>query len=278
MAYLCVKANNATKKYKIEASANKPYIKCAYGYVGFHNSTGTGLKIKNGNTTYKVVETKTTTQTRTSSRQTTQSSSQTVRVNYTSWGTAAITPIIQTSTVSFGRASLNSGWKANVGNSYQGLTSRYYVFNQRNWVGINGYNNSLQSYHNGSWGYSFGVNKHSQYSSVNYGAYIASLAVTILDAIYRVPNSTNGYYDVTYSSFESNIGACEYQSAKSTKLVSSSRNSDGSVDNFTYIITLPYSRTINKTISGTTSSSSRSIRSWSGSQRYTNTVTITVTY
>lgn len=61
--YLCVKANNTTKKYEVKSSADKPYMRVSTGYMALttQTDTNTGLRFKQGGSTYRVVETYTTT-------------------------------------------------------------------------------------------------------------------------------------------------------------------------------------------------------------------------
>ena len=56
-SYLCMKVNNSTKSYELKTSANKPYLRIGGGYLALTTETGTGLKVKANNTTYKIVET-----------------------------------------------------------------------------------------------------------------------------------------------------------------------------------------------------------------------------
>ena len=79
--YLCVKTNNTTKKYEVKASANKPYMRVSTGYMPLTivTDTNTGLRIKSGNNTYRIIESYTTTQTTTQTHYETKSTTDYVK-------------------------------------------------------------------------------------------------------------------------------------------------------------------------------------------------------
>ena len=76
--YLCVKAGNQTKSYAVKSSANKPYMRVSTGYLQLttETTTDTGMRIKDGSSAYRVVESYTTT---TSAATTYESQYQTTR-------------------------------------------------------------------------------------------------------------------------------------------------------------------------------------------------------
>lgn len=109
--YLCVKANNTTKKYEVKASANKPYVKVSTGYMPLttQTDTNTGLRFKQGGSVYRVIETYTTTISVDTSSTNTYTYTTTRQSQYQTYSTSKKTTAYKTTTAVNGASIRFSG-------------------------------------------------------------------------------------------------------------------------------------------------------------------------